>query len=98
MSEPCARSRITTAADFERALIDFVNVRMPELHQMKFTPDVNAFTPLFESGLIDSLGILHLIAFVEQATGKSIPTKKVVMKHFRTVEAIRKAFWEESTC
>ena len=64
--------------------------------QHELAPDartaVDADTPLFEGGLIDSLKILHLIAFVENATGQSIPEQQIVMKHFRTVRAIAETF------
>ena len=73
--------------------MDFINRQLPSLHELKTQPNVDGSTPLFESGLIDSLGILHLIAFLERATGKEIPTRMVVMKHFRTVDAIAETFW-----
>jgi acyl carrier protein len=80
-------------AELRRWLVDFVNEQLPTLHELKSQPNVDASTPLFESGLIDSLGILHLISFVERATGQTIPTRMVVMKHFRTVDAIAETFW-----
>jgi acyl carrier protein len=80
---------------FRDALLDFINHTMPKLHEFKEPPNVCGSTPLFESGLIDSLGILHLIAFVEKATGKTIPTRMVVMKHFRNVDAMSDTFWEQ---
>ena len=53
---------------------------------------------MFETGLIDSLAILHLMAFVEQFTGRPVPPRMVVMKHFRTVQAIAETFGiEEET-
>ncbi len=82
-----------TREDFKAALLHFINVRLPQLRELKFCPDVQGSTPLFESGPIDSLGILHLIAFVESATGRKIPTKLVTMQHFRTVDAICETFW-----
>jgi acyl carrier protein len=54
---------------------------------------VGLHTPLFSDGLIDSIGILDLIAFVEAATGRVIPTHMVDMKYFRSVHAICEAFW-----
>ena len=53
---------------------------------------VSAETPLFETGLLDSLSILHLIGAVEELTGREVPEQLVVMKHFRSVEAIAAAF------
>ena len=84
---------VASQAQFKESLVDFINRKLPGLHELKAQPNVNGSTPLFESGLIDSLGILHLIAFVERATGRVIPTRMVVMKHFRTVDAIAETFW-----
>jgi hypothetical protein len=39
------------------------------------------------------MAILHLIAFVENATGQRIPPERVVMKHFQSITAIADSFW-----
>ena len=49
-------------------------------------------TYLFEEGMVDSLGILPLIAFVEQQCGRPIPDNEIVMEHFRTIRAIARHF------
>jgi len=54
---------------------------------------VSSATPLFSTGLLDSLSILHLIAAVEELTGRAVPDHLVVMKHFQSVEATTAAFW-----
>jgi acyl carrier protein len=54
---------------------------------------IDASTPLFETGVIDSLGIIDLLAFVENATGRPIPMRKVDMRFFGTVDRITRAFW-----
>lgn len=51
-------------------------------------------TPLFESGLIDSLRVLRLIAWTEQALGRQIPDEQIRMDHFRDVESIARTFLE----
>jgi acyl carrier protein len=80
-------------AEMAAELIRFINEVLPEIHSgLRERPHIDQHTCLFESGLIDSLGILHLMAFVERATGRKIPPRMVVMKHFRTVEAICQAF------
>ena len=50
-------------------------------------------TPLFEGGLIDSLKILQLIAFIEVKTGRTILDREVVMENFRTARNIAQRFW-----
>lgn len=57
---------------------------------------VDADTPLFENGLIDSIRILKLIAWTEQATGRRIPDEQIRMDHFRTVNRIAATFLEGS--
>jgi acyl carrier protein len=55
-------------------------------------PSVDEDTYLFGEGGIDSLKILRLVAFIEQATGRAIPESDIVMKHFRSVRAIVQHF------
>jgi acyl carrier protein len=53
---------------------------------------IGADTPLFESGLIDSLKILRLIAWTEHATGRRIPDTSIRMDNFRTARRIADVF------
>src|SRR2546421_9037064 len=76
------------AARFREELLDFINVRLPRIHASRRPGRVEASTPLFDPGPIDSLGILHLIEFIESATGRKITTRMVTLDHFRTVDAI----------
>ena len=82
---------------FEVALLRFINEVLPTFDRRgrSWSP-VAVDTPLFESGLLDSLSILHLIARVEELTGRTVPDQLVVMKHFRTVQAMTAAFWNPS--
>ena len=54
--------------------------------------DVDPDTYLFEEGMVDSLGILRLIAFLELEIGRPIADHEVVMEHFRTVRTIGRTF------
>ena len=82
---------------FEAPLLQFINEELPQLERREraWAP-VSAETPLFETGLLDSLSILHLIAQIEELTGVPVPDHLVVMKHFRTVEAMTAAFGKPS--
>ena len=83
-----------TREAFACALRDFINVQLPRLDpKIQDSPNVTCDTPLFASGIIDSMAILHLIAFVEQTTGRPVPPEQVVMKHFQSVAAIAATFW-----
>ena len=51
-----------------------------------------ADTPLFASRLLDSLRVLELIAFTEQAIGRPIPDSEIRMDNFQTVSRIAAVF------
>ena len=53
---------------------------------------VDADTPLFANGLINSIRVLQLIAWTEHALGMRIPDARIRMDHFRTVRHIADAF------
>ena len=53
---------------------------------------VDAETPLFSTRLLDSLRVLELIAFTEQAIGQPIPDSHIRMDNFQTVARIAAVF------
>ena len=57
---------------------------------------IDAETPLFRSGIINSIRILELIAWTERATGRTIPDREIRMDNFQTVGRIAEVFVEES--
>ena len=75
-------------ANFENRLLTFVRTSL--LHDS--TISVEEDTYLFDEGLVDSLKILTLIAFVEQETGQAIDDRDIVMVNFRSVRAIARRF------
>ena len=58
---------------------------------------VDADTPLFANGLINSIRVLQLIAWTEHALGMRIPDARIRMDHFRTVRHIAAAFASADT-
>ena len=44
--------------------------------------------PLFESGIIDSLGLIKLIAFIEEKFNVSIDMSEIMIENFKTVNDI----------
>jgi acyl carrier protein len=44
--------------------------------------------PLFESGIIDSLGLIKLIAFIEENFNVSIDMSEIMIENFNTVNDI----------
>jgi acyl carrier protein len=53
---------------------------------------IDADTPLFANGVINSIGILKLIAWTEHATGQRIADSSIRMDNFRTVRRIADVF------
>ena len=53
---------------------------------------VDADTPLFAGGLINSIRVLRLIAWTEHALGIRIPDARIRMDYFRTVRQIAVTF------
>ncbi|HEU5262413.1 MAG TPA: hypothetical protein VFU41_13435 [Gemmatimonadales bacterium] len=85
MSLPAARARF--AAD----MVAWLN--------RKFAPPgtvITAETPLFADGLINSIRILEIIAWVEVAIDRRIPDVQIRMDNFRTVGRIAEVFLEEA--
>lgn len=75
--------------ELERRLVEFVNGMLPAADRvLPVQPD----TALFEEGMINSLRILELIAFVEETTGTRVPDTEVRLANFRSVRAIAAAF------
>ena len=90
-----ASVRPATRAEFHRALTDLIGHGLSSRRRVNAPVDVAGDTPLFESGLVDSLAILELIAFVERATGRTIPPRHVRLERFGTIDRICGAFWVE---
>ena len=70
-----------------RALVEWLNER--------FAPDgppIHADTPLFSSGLLDSMRILELIAWTERAIGHEIPDGAIRMDNFACAARIAELF------
>ena len=53
---------------------------------------IDADTPLFANGLIDSIRVLRLIAWTEHALELRIPDTRIRMDYFRTVRTIADTF------
>ena len=50
--------------------------------------EIEEDTPLISSGLIDSLSIVSLVAFIDKKFGVKIPDEKGVVENFETVNKI----------
>ena len=70
-----------------RELVEWLNVRFaPE------GPRIDADTPLFAGGLVDSMRILELIAWTERAIGREIPDGAIRTDNFASAARIAELF------
>ena len=81
---------MSARARFETAMVAWLNTRFASKGIV-----VTADTPLFAKGLIDSLGILELIAWTEVHTGQPVPDERIRMDNFGTVARIARMFVRE---
>jgi len=79
---------VSNRADFIRRMVEWLN---EDVAPKGVT--VLADTPLFATRLLDSLKVLELIAFTEQATGRAIPDSHIRMDNFQTVSRIATVFF-----
>ena len=84
---------------FAAALIAFIEGPLFARHgrgqgAARSSTPIDVSTPLFETGVIDSLGIIDLLAFVETATGTPVPMRLIDMQFFGTVDRIVRTFWK----
>lgn len=62
-------------------------------------PELGAIDPdfdLIENRVLDSLGFVDFLYFLEQHTGREIALEEVSPEDFRTIRAIRARFFEEA--
>lgn len=45
-------------------------------------------TPLIENGIVDSMGLMQIVAFIEERTGIRVPDDEIAPDNFETVGAI----------
>ena len=75
-------------ADLEARILEFVRTSLLGGRAVPIDTD----TYLFDQGLIDSLKILQLIAFIEAEIDRTIPETDVVMDNFRSVRTMAARF------
>ncbi len=94
---------MTTPAQeaFEARLVAFIRDELPGLSAKQaarrrppraVVGGLEPATTLFETGHVDSLGLVFLLATVEELLGIEIPEERILMKNFRSVRAIWAAF------
>jgi acyl carrier protein len=82
---------ITARPRFVSDMLEWLNRRLAPPGVM-----IDADTPLFRTGIINSIRILELIAWTERATGRTILDRDIRMDNFQSVGRIADVFVEES--
>ena len=84
-----APAPITTcqAGALERELVAWLNARFAPRG-----PAIDADTPLFAGGLLNSIRILDLIAWTERATGREIADAQIRTDNFASASRIAAVF------
>jgi acyl carrier protein len=61
---------------------------------------VQPHTPLLESGILDSLGVLSLVAFLQDQLGVRVDDEDLVPENFQTIERVAafacRKLWDEA--
>jgi|SoiMethySBSTD1v2_1073268.scaffolds.fasta_scaffold497429_3 acyl carrier protein len=70
---------------FEQTLKTFIE---ENLVRDKSSGPVTADESLLQRGVLDSLGLMNLIAFIEEKTGVRIADDDVMLENFETINAI----------
>jgi acyl carrier protein len=70
--------------DTQAILMDYIK---QELMKGRNLP-LNAEDDLFSAGIVDSLGVLQLVTFIEERFGFQVPDEDVVYENFYSVKAL----------
>jgi acyl carrier protein len=70
--------------DHENALAEFVRNELLHGRKVALTDDAD----LLSAGIVDSLGILRLVAFIEKHFGVKVPDEDVVFENFQSIGAM----------
>jgi acyl carrier protein len=66
-------------------LTEYIRTHAPHL-----ASGVSEETPLLEQGLLDSLALMKLVAFLERQYRLAVPDEEIVPDNFRSLATIRK--------
>jgi len=70
--------------EHESALADFVRNELSHGRKVALANDAD----LLGAGIVDSLGILRLVAFIEDRFGVKVPDEDVVFENFQSIGAM----------
>jgi acyl carrier protein len=67
----------------KKEIIDYIS-----LNFLPIDIDLDENTDLFESGIIDSMGVIELVNFIEERYDVSLDAKQMSADNFKTVNSI----------
>ncbi len=70
--------------DTSTLLLDYIKKELLRGRNANLTVD----TDLLGAGIVDSLGILQIVAFVDERLGRQIPDEDVTYENFHSVRAL----------
>ena len=70
-----------------------LNAKLKEFIMTEISPDLNLAQlddnePLIESGIIDSLGVLKIMAFLDEEFGIDLSAEQIKLENFKNVTSI----------
>ena len=72
-------------SDYSARIKEFIFTEVsPDLHLETLDDD----QPLIESGIIDSLGVLRILSFLDEAFGIDLSSEEIKLENFTTVRSI----------
>ena len=72
-------------SEFGTKIKEFIMTEVnPDLHLERIDDD----EPLIESGIIDSLGVLKILAFLDEQFGIDLSSEEIKPENFRSVRSI----------
>lgn len=70
--------------EIQKALTEYIANEVLDGEDIGLEPT----TPLIEWGVINSMEIARLVSFVDERFGVTIPSDKITIEHFKTIDAI----------
>ncbi|GIV76509.1 acyl carrier protein [Litorilinea aerophila] len=70
--------------DKKTAILDFIQDEIMKRRD----PNLSSSTDLLSTGVLDSLGILQLVAFIDERFGIQVPDEDVVYENFHSVDSL----------
>lgn len=70
--------------EYKTALSDFIKQELLKGRNVKLDDELD----LLSAGVIDSLGILRMVAFMEERFGVKVPDEDVVFENFQNIKVM----------